>query len=87
MSLRNDWIGRQVHLWGFVVDSKGRASMSQYIIINADGSSAEETVRHTLPATHKSTLHTTLELVLPLRKGMATQDNDEATDAASLMSG
>ena len=31
MTLRDDWAGREVHLWGFVVDSKGRASLSQYI--------------------------------------------------------
>lgn len=31
MSLNPYWAGREVHLWGFVVDSKGRASMSQYL--------------------------------------------------------
>ncbi len=31
MSFNPYWAGREVHLWGFVVDSKGRASMSQYI--------------------------------------------------------
>ena len=31
MSLNEGWIGHEVHLWGFVVDNAGRASMSQYI--------------------------------------------------------
>ena len=31
MSLNPYWIGREVHLWGFVVDGKGRASQSQYL--------------------------------------------------------
>ena len=31
ISLNPYWAGREVHLWGFVVDSKGRASQSQYI--------------------------------------------------------
>ena len=31
MSLNPYWAGCGVHLWGFVVDSAGRASMSQYI--------------------------------------------------------
>ena len=31
MSLNPYWVGREVHLWGFVVDGKGRASQSQYL--------------------------------------------------------
>ena len=31
MSLNPYWTGREVHLWGFVVDSQGRASQSQYL--------------------------------------------------------
>ena len=31
MSLNEYWNGREVHLWGFVVDGEGRASQSQYI--------------------------------------------------------
>ena len=31
MSLHREWAGKEVHLWGFVRDSKGRTSMSQYI--------------------------------------------------------
>ena len=31
MSLNPYWAGREVHLWGFVVDGKGRASQSQYL--------------------------------------------------------
>ncbi|MBP5190787.1 MAG: hypothetical protein J6031_07730 [Bacteroidales bacterium] len=31
MSFNDYWIGREVQLWGFVVDSAGRASTSQYI--------------------------------------------------------
>ena len=31
MSLNRAWAGKEVHLWGFVRDSKGRTSMSQYI--------------------------------------------------------
>ena len=31
MSLNPYWVGREVHLWGFVVDSNGRASQSQYL--------------------------------------------------------
>jgi hypothetical protein len=31
MSLNPYWVGREVHLWGFVVDGNGRASQSQYL--------------------------------------------------------
>jgi len=31
MSMNDYWVGREVHLWGFVADSKGRASRSQYL--------------------------------------------------------
>ena len=31
MSFNPYWVGREVHLWGFVVDGKGRASQSQYL--------------------------------------------------------
>ena len=31
LSLNPYWAGREVHLWGFVRDSKGRASICQYI--------------------------------------------------------
>ena len=31
MNLHREWAGKEVHLWGFVRDSKGRTSMSQYI--------------------------------------------------------
>jgi len=31
MSLNEMWAGREVHLWGFVVDRDGRASQSQYV--------------------------------------------------------
>ena len=31
MSLNHYWVGREVHLWGFVVDGNGRASQSQYL--------------------------------------------------------
>ena len=31
LSLNPYWAGREVHLWGFVRDNAGRASMSQYI--------------------------------------------------------
>lgn len=31
MSLNEAWVGREVHLWGFVVDCAGRASQCQYI--------------------------------------------------------
>ena len=31
MSLKEFYAGREVHLWGFVCDRAGRASMSQYI--------------------------------------------------------
>ena len=31
MSLNGYWAGREVHLWGFVVDGAGRASLSQYL--------------------------------------------------------
>ena len=31
MSLNYGWVGKEVHLWGFVVDRAGRASQSLYI--------------------------------------------------------
>ena len=31
MSLNEYWAGRELHLWGFVVDRNGRASQSQYV--------------------------------------------------------
>ena len=31
MCLNRAWAGKEVHLWGFVQDTKGHASMSQYI--------------------------------------------------------
>lgn len=31
MSLNDGWVGKEVHLWGFVVDRAGRASQSTYI--------------------------------------------------------
>lgn len=44
MSLNSFWAGREVHLWGFVVDSKGRASLSQYLgtTSQADNTSATD---------------------------------------------
>ncbi len=39
MSLHPAWAGKEVHLWGFVVDNNGRASMSQYLgcgVLDAD---------------------------------------------------
>ena len=40
ISLNPYWIGREVHLWGFVADGKGRASQSQYLgsgVLELDG--------------------------------------------------
>lgn len=49
MSLNSYWAGREVHLWGFVVDSNGRASMSQYVGCGTLNAEEAEDEANTLP--------------------------------------
>ena len=76
MSLNPYWVGREVHLWGFVVDGKGRASQSQYLGLANEDMTSEESQDVTPQTTEEENINLYNTIISSDTKGLDTTKTD-----------
>ena len=76
MSLNPYWAGREVHLWGFVVDGNGRASQSQYLGLANEDMTSEESQDVTPQTTEEENINLYNSIISSDTKGLDTTKTD-----------